>query len=167
MYSYNRYAKHLQAQKINAAETTVMPSALNGDGRLLSLLDVAIANTASMANRYSMLYQDDAMGNTKELVKSMYIDELKNMKQLQDMYFQITQQPYQKSMNDFQFELPTTTGADLLEETLMMEMDDINFLRDLMLSVPSTPLRDIMYEVITDKQNHTCILNYLLAKNFA
>lgn len=167
MYSYNRYAKHFQAQKINAAETSVTPSALNGDRRLLSLLDIAMANTAGMANRYSMLYQDDAMGDAQELIKSMYIDELKNVKQLQDMYFQITQQPYQKSVNEFQFELPITTGADLLEETLMVEMDDINFMRDLMLSVPSTQLRDILYGIITDKQNHTCILNYLMAKNFA
>ena len=57
---------------------------------------------------------------------------------------------------------------DLLEELLFTEMDDITFYRNLLSAMTGNDdLWDLIFEIITDKQNHTAALNHLYAKYFA
>ena len=65
---------------------------------------------------------------------------------------------------------PSTTEqlqpAEYLEETLLQELDEVDFYRNFFLAVPSGQLRDTFFEIITDKQNHVNALTYLFSKYF-
>ena len=60
------------------------------------------------------------------------------------------------------------TAEELLEELLFTEMDDITFFRSLLSAVAENNTDDdlwhLIFEIITDKQNHTAALNHLYAK---
>ena len=53
-----------------------------------------------------------------------------------------------------------------LEETLMQELDAADFYRNFFLAVPDGALRDLFFEILTDKQSHANALTYLFSKYF-
>ena len=58
------------------------------------------------------------------------------------------------------------SGAALLEELLLTELDDIPFYRALLFAMEEDDLWNLMFEILTDKQNHAAALNHLYAKYF-
>ena len=172
MYSYNRYSKHLHKQSLQASEAiatqtnAVAPHQLKGDQRLMTLLNVGRGLLANTANYYSAIYNDDSPVKNDPLVRTLYMDELKDLKRLQEAEFLITQNTPTTALEDLIVTRPQTTGLDLLEETLMLEMDNCKFFCDLLLSLPASELRDILYELIVDAQNHASLLNFLMSKYY-
>ena len=51
-----------------------------------------------------------------------------------------------------------------IEKTLLQEMEQTDFFRELLMLIPETELRDILYEIITDKQDHCIRLCFLFSK---
>ena len=88
-------------------------------------------------------------------------------KQLREALFLITGQTPEMPSAD---QTPSTTEqlqpAEYLEETLLQELDEVDFYRNFFLAVPSGQLRDTFFEIITDKQNHVNALTYLFSKYF-
>ncbi len=154
MYPYNC--------KTNLSQTE--PTDLSKDQRLLDLLALSMAESMNIAKRYEALGNEPLLQSEGHVTKSMMLDQTKHGKLLQEAFFLITMekpQPLPKG------DAPTLTGKELLEDTLLLEIDCHNFYRTLYLSAPTRELENIFYEISTDKQSHASALTYLFAKYFS
>lgn len=170
MYPYNRNT-HLYTSKVQAKEETAAPG-LSADRRLLELLQLALEASNTAFCRYQALMAEPALEGSTDILKTMLLDEQKHGRQLKDVIYSIygptqTLEQTETAGEPKAAPEPKTMGGELLEETLLAEMDDISFFRDLLLSMPEEELRDPFYEIVTDKQNHCTGLCYLYTKYFS
>lgn len=177
MYPYNRNT-HIYTAKVQAKEEGGTP-ALSSDRRLLELLQLALEATDAMFCRYQALLEEPALEGSTDILKTMLLDEQKHSRQLKDIIYSIygkiqtleniesTEDAEAAEGTGAAGEQPSAAGSGLLEETMLTEMDDIGFFRDLLLSMPESDLRDPFYEMVTDKQNHCNGLCFLYMKYFS
>ena len=92
MYPYNRNTHYFQRQSLTAREAKDPAiQELAEDDRLLALLKVATEETAQLANRYRrLLTEAPALSSSADMLKSMYLDEKKHLKNLREALFLIT-----------------------------------------------------------------------------
>ena len=149
---------------MNGNLTEVQRTALAEDEKLIELLTLSQQESADMAERYASLMADPDMAPSATILRAMYLDELKHLNQLKEAYYLIT------GIRD-EVEIvgnpPDASGQPLLEDTLLLEIDNGDFYRTLYLTMPTQDLRDIFFEMTSDKMRHGIALNYLFTKYFA
>lgn len=169
MYPYNRNTHYFQRQSLTAREAKDPAIAeLAEDDRLLALLKVAAEETAQLANRYRrLLTEAPVLSPSADMLKSMYLDEKKHLKNLREALFLITgETPETPDESQPPSTLEVIDPKTYLEETLMQELDAADFYRNFFLAVPDGALRDLFFEILTDKQSHANALTYLFSKYF-
>jgi len=169
MYPYNKNTQHYNAALEIKEKTKEMTkenqmATLAEDRRLMEVLYMAQQEAADMAERYAALMTDPKMAQSANVVKAMYLDELKHITQLKDAYYLITGK---KDDAVPKGNAPDMSGQELLEDTLLLEIDNGDFYRTLYLTMPSQELKDIFYEISADKMSHSNALCYLFAKYYA
>ena len=175
MYPYNRntqkYNTSLEIKEkgtsmngVNKVPTENQKSALAEDRHLMEILYMAQQDSADMAQRYAILMTDEKLAASSNVLRTMYLDELKHINQLKEAYYLITAA---RDTTELTGCTPDTTGQELLEDTLLLEIDNGDFYRNLYLSMPSQDLRDIFFEISADKMSHGNALSYLFAKYYA
>ncbi len=170
MYPYshkqmpNGMSKHTQIHSREAENPQIL--ALAQDAHFLSLLQIAVDETMQMAKRYHKLMTEaETQQPVFPLVQSMYLDEKKHARQLRDAMFLITGKPPEISEEEaVDFDTEALPMDKFMEETLLSELSSAAFHRNFLLLVPMGELRDIFFEIFSDKQEHTNILTYLLCK---
>lgn len=167
MYPYNRntqlYGTHARAKETpTPADQTAL---LASDKRLEELLHLARQEAHETARKFETLLGSTELAEAEAILKAMYLDGLKHLRLLQDVGFTIFGTTGEITEMT-PAETTTTDTRALLEELLLAEMDDINFYRDLLFAMPEKDLWNALFEIITDKQNHTAALNHLYAKYF-
>ena len=161
MYPY-RSNTSIKNTTINTRETNNVID-LKQDQRLLQLLEIAQQETQQSLSAFDALMQNKALQQDVEMLRNAYLDEVKHLKLLQEIWYNITgksqSQPQPKS---------TKTNSEAvrteIEKTLLQEMEQTYFFRELLMLIPETELRDILYEIITDKQDHCIRLCFLFSK---
>ena len=166
MYPYNRKTQ-LYYTPIRAKErtNTAQSPDLSTDRRLQELLLLAKLEAAQLAQKYTALLQEEALTEAQDIIKTMETDGKKHQRILQEVLFIIfsdTAEDMTENMTETETE--TNSGAALLEELLLTELDDIPFYRSLLSAMEEDDLWDLLFEILTDKQNHTAALNHLYAK---
>lgn len=136
---------------------------LKQDQRLLQLLEVAQQETQQSLSAFDALMKNKALQQDVEMLRNAYLDEVKHLKLLQEIWYNITgksqSQPQPKNIKTNSEAVRTE-----LEKTLLQEMEQTDFFRELLMLIPETELRDILYEIITDKQDHCIRLCFLFSK---
>lgn len=168
MYPYNRKTQ-LYHTPIRAKErtNTTQSSDLSTDRRLQELLMLAKQEAAQLAQKYTALLQEEALTEAQDIIKTMETDGKKHQRILQEVLFIIFSDTAEEMTEEMpETETETNSGAALLEELLLTELDDIPFYRSLLSTMEDNDLWDLMFEILTDKQNHTAALNHLYAKYF-
>lgn len=168
MYPYNRKTQ-LYHTPIRAKErtNTTQSSDLSTDRRLQELLMLAKQEAAQLAQKYTALLQEEALTEAQNIIKTMETDGKKHQRILQEVLFIIFSDTAEEMTEEMpETETETNSGAALLEELLLTELDDIPFYRSLLSTMEDNDLWDLMFEILTDKQNHTAALNHLYAKYF-
>lgn len=168
MYPYNRKTQ-LYHTPIRAKErtNTTQSSDLSTDRRLQELLMLAKQEAAQLAQKYTALLQEEALTEAQNIIKTMETDGKKHQRILQEVLFIIFSDTAEEMTEEMpETETETNSGAALLEELLLTELDDIPFYRSLLSAMEDNDLWDLMFEILTDKQNHTAALNHLYAKYF-
>ena len=166
MYPYNRKTQ-LYHTPIRAKErtNTTQSSDLSTDRRLQELLMLAKQEAAQLAQKYTALLQEEALTEAHDIIKTMETDGKKHQRILQEVLFIIFSDTAEEMTEEIpETETETTSGAALLEELLLTELDDIPFYRSLLSAMEEDDLWDLLFEILTDKQNHTAALNHLYAK---
>lgn len=164
MYPYNCNSQS-NAAALNTRENTNAMYRLSKDKHLLGLLSTAIWDTEELAPLFEELSQNAGLGKDASTLRSAYLDSLKHSKQLKDIYYQITGQRPSKEKNNRA--KPTKLPGQLSEALEMLFLDELentDFYRDLFLLMPPGQLRDTLFELITDKQDHCNRLCYLYSK---
>lgn len=168
MYPYHCNT-HLYDTRTRSRETPSEPeetASLSSDRRLEELLTLARQEALQLAKKYEALLNEAALAEAEAILKSMYLDGLKHLRLLREVDFTIFGNTADAPEDPVEEEI-TADPAALLEELLLAEMDDINFYRGLLFSMPEEELWNDFFQILTDKQNHTAALNYLYAKYFS
>lgn len=170
MYPYNRKT---QPAFITAKEKSQNnrkpqnPPALSTDRRLFELLLLARQEAAALEAKYGALAEAEELAEAAAILHTMQTDTKKQQRILQEILYTI--------FSDTDVAAPTATepaetaqsdAAALLEELLLTELDDITFYRQLLFAMTEEDLWTLLFEILTDKQNHTAALNHLYAKYF-
>ncbi|MDD4844731.1 MAG: hypothetical protein PHU31_10465 [Anaerotignum sp.] len=168
MYPYNkntqRYNTALEAkEKANGTPRENQMSVLAEDEKLLEILSMSQQDSGDMAERYANLMADPDLAPSANILRAMYLDELKHINQLKDAYYMITGK---QETTEIMGNAPDASGQELLEDTLLLEMDNGDFYRTLYLTMPTQELRDIFYEISSDKMSHSNALTYLFSKYY-
>ena len=165
MYPYNLKTKNTP---IIAKERT--KESLSADRRLLELLQMAKQEAALLEQKYTVLLQEELLKEAETVLQTMVTDEKKHQRILREILFLLFSDTFEDILEDMEpDETERKTAEELLEELLFTEMDDITFFRSLLsaIDIPSHTDNDLwhlIFEIITDKQNHTSALNHLYAK---
>lgn len=164
MYPYNRKTQLYTVETRAKEGKPNQNSTLAADRRLQELLSLAQAETTEMAEKYAALRNDAALAASEAILNTLYLDGRKHLRLLKEAEFLI--------FGTAAAPIPLETGehtadtALLLEELLFAELDDIPFYRSLLFAMDAEDLQNIFFEILTDKQNHTAVLNHLYAKYF-
>ncbi|WP_313526627.1 hypothetical protein [Anaerotignum sp.] len=169
MYPYNKntqlYNTSLEIkEKTKETSKENQAAALAEDRRLLEILYMAQQETADLAERFASLMTDPKMADSVNILKAMYLDELKHINQLKEAYYLITNEKDEAMPKGTP---PTISGQELLEDTLLLEIDNGDFYRTLHLTMPTQELRDLFFEISSDKMSHSNALTYLFSKYYA
>lgn len=168
MYPYHQNTQPAPRNALRTRESTEMTmSELAADQRLLALLHLAMEESGETAARFRRLASYDVYAPSKNILESMALDEQKNQKRLQEIYYTITKKrPETTAPENTPITLEEVDAETALEEMLLSEMDQVNFYRNFLLAIPVGELRDLFFEILTDKQNHVSGLTYLYSKYF-
>ena len=176
MYPYNRKTQLYNAP-IRAKERTQnnrnsqnqQTTDLSTDRRLQELLQLARQDAAALEQKYTALLQEELLKEAEEILKTMETDGKKHQRILREILYSI----FSDTLEDILEDVPDSETEpkdieDLLEEQLFAEKDDITFYRNLLSAMTGNDdLWNLIFEIITDKQNHTAALYHLYAKYFA
>ena len=170
MYPYNRKTQ-LYHTPIGAKEKAAKKDdspALSTDRRLLELLQLAKQDAARMEEKYNALLQEETLAEAADIIRTMETDTKKHQRILQEILFTIFSDTFEDILENItEGETEEKSAEELLEELLLTEMDDITFYRTLLSAMDADDLWELIFEVLTDKQNHTAALNHLYAKYFS
>ena len=169
MYPYHQNTQPAFRNALRARETAEPSLAeLAADQRLLALLHLAMEETREREARFRRLAEQyPVFEPSQNILNAMALDEQKNHKRLQEIYYTVTKRrPESVSSENIPSTLEELDPETALEELLLSEMDQVNFYRNFLLAVPEGQLRDLFFEILTDKQNHVSGLTYLYSKYF-
>ncbi len=169
MYPYRSNKGFYQKTPINSRENAAASSAkqdLSQDKRLLELLNIAKEEINQSIQSYNALMANGAMENDMELLRNAYLDEIKHLQQLQEILYILSGETAQAAQGENQSASTVVQSppSSAIEKTLLQEMEQTDFFRELFLCMPQTELRDILFEIITDKQDHCIRLCFLFTK---
>ena len=169
MYPYNLKPRTASIiAKERTSRTNTNNTDLSADRRLQELLQLARQDAAQLEQKYTALLQEELLKSAEEILKTMETDSKKHQRILREILFTIFSDAFEDILEDISdTEAEPKDAEDLLEELLFTEMDDITFYRNLLSAMTDEDdLWDLIFEIITDKQNHTAALNHLYAKYF-
>ena len=170
MYPYNRKTQPYHTtigakEKSRPRQNNQSQTDLSSDRRLQELLQLARQEAAQMEQKYTSLLQEELLRDAENMLKTMETDTKKHQRILREILFIIFSDTFEDILEDVaEGEITPQSAEDLLEELLFAEMDDITFYRSLLSAMEDDDLWDLIFEIITDKQNHTAALNHLYAK---
>lgn len=149
------------------AEEGVLPGGENnGEGSefIVQMLIEAIKDETADAAFYediSNLLEDD--GDAKAFYK-ISCDEKKHMKIFTEIYAALTGE--EPSESDIMTDRKNVCEnlADNFSDAIFDELSAFEFYRKLYFAFLNVELRDAIFEIMTDKQSHAQILNYMYAK---
>lgn len=172
MYPYNRktqlYNTTIRAKERTRTSQNSQTADLSTDRRLQELLQLARQEAAQLEQKYAALLQEEVLKNAEDILKTMETDSKKHQRILREILFTIFSDTFEEIIEEItDVDIETRDAEELLEELLFTEMDDITFFRNLLSAMADDDdLWNLIFEIITDKQNHTAALNHLYAKYF-
>lgn len=128
------------------------------DEYILELIREAISDEYRDANYYEELSK---MANTPEaqrVLRKIHLDELKHFKIFQEIYYQLTGEKAEVNYEKSEIE---GSLAENYSKSIFNELEAVEFYRIILFSFLNIPIRDWLYEIITDEQAHAQKLNYL------
>lgn len=159
-------------ENLNTRESHGMYQALKYDQRLLELLGIAFQEAKESAVVFQQLMEMDALKKDQNILRNAYLDELKHQKLLREIYYQISGKSLPTAeMKEKEKELilkKNFPSSNKLEETLesilLDELENADFHRELLSFIPDSEVKDMLMEIIIDKQDHSIRIGYLYSK---
>lgn len=149
---------------------------LKTDKRLLKIINLAKKETKELQIIYSQLMDSELLLEDRALIQTMYLDEIKHLKELNDIIYNLKNNSCDNNENldtdnDNDLDLNNETKK-LIEKLILLEMDNVNFYKNLAQSIPVTDddfvqnIINILNSISSTKQTHATGLSYLYSKYF-
>lgn len=132
------------------------------DKKLLEMLSMGIEDSIQTAAFYKAMMNTIRIPNDVEIIRNAYLDELKHKKLLQEIYYIATGE----TAPDYcpqRVQLSNNT-LENIQKALFDSLETADFFRELYFSFLNLEIRDMLFEMLTDKQDHGTRFNYLFAK---
>ena len=165
MYPYNLKTKNTPIIAKERTRKNKTTTDLSADRRLQELLQMARREAAELEKKYAILLQEEALKGAEDIIRTMETDGKKHQRILRELLFTIFSDTVEEILEEIEeCEMEQKNTEELLEELLLQELDDIPFYRSLLESMEEGDLWNLLFEILTDKQNHAAALNHLYAK---
>lgn len=141
------------------------------DKRLKKIVEMAKNEVIDLQEKYKKLMEVEMFAEDKTLIQTMYLDEIKHEKQLNEVLYHLENRKSDIEDDESYDDLATDLGVKrIIEELILLEMDNVNFYSNLAQSVPkgedTEVIVDILSGISSNKQTHGTGLSYLYAKYF-
>jgi len=157
MYPYN-IDKPIQ----KATPDGTFPEPISNDDRLLELMIMAMQDETNDAAKYQRMSVDATDEESKDILRSMYLDESRHKTLLNEIYSQLSGSDAPEIVPEVDEEMVSYT--DQLKKNVVAEIEGARFYRDLSMLIDDTNLKHIMFGILDDEQNHSVLNMYLLTK---
>ena len=165
MYPYNLKTKNAPIVAKERTPKNKTTTDLYADRRLQELLQMARQEAAELEEKYAALLQEEALKGAEDIIRTMETDGKKHQRILRELLFTIFSDTVEDILEEIEeCEMEQKNAEELLEELLLQELDDIPFYRSLLEAMEEGDLWNLLFEILTDKQNHAAALNHLYAK---
>lgn len=125
---------------------------------LLHLLIEAMKGERADRTKYKMMMDMTKSDKVRKQIEYAFNDEGKHYKMFQQIYYTLTGQyidiPMQEPQKNEKF-------IDLIESSINGELEAVELYRKIRSMLPNTQLRDMLFEIITDEQEHATRFVYL------
>lgn len=173
MYPYNTRVASTEGlvendSKVNKKDDNFIKT----DKRLEKIIELAKTDVINLQEKYKKLIDVGMFKEDKNLLQTMYLDELKHEKQLNEVLYHLENNGNNGTdSNNTDNDLDTDLGVKrFIEELILLEMDNVNFYNNLSQSVPNGADTEIIIDILTgissNKQTHSTGLSYLYSKYF-
>ena len=169
MYPYNINDSYKSSININSNEKKTKTSILSvlEDKRLIKLLRLITEEVKQLSEYYSNFYKSvqnsNRDENTKESIKEIYIDILKALKFLENIYFMSTNEKMIYNNENLK-EISNNFNKDL-ENGLFYIGEHSKNIRDLYTLFTDIEVRNMLSEIISDSLCDMSILNFIYIRN--
>lgn len=133
---------------------------------VLEMIEEAIEDEREDAEEYKKFAEKFQDKEDKDIIRNIYMDELKHEKMMKDIYYQLTGEKYQDNDSSTQSAEAAAyeNMSGELSKRIMAELDGAEFYRKLYYTFLTLEIRDILFEIMTDELIHAQKLNYLYSK---
>ncbi|MFI3173589.1 MAG: hypothetical protein R3Y53_00125 [Bacillota bacterium] len=166
MYPYNTTTlQEKSMEKLGNYANKNDEDLLQKDERLKDLVLIAQNDTRKLQGDYAKLMEVGILSEVKNLLQTMYLDEVKHEKLLGEVLYLLEQEGNEEENGDLLTDLDV---KNVIESLLLQEMDSATFYRALANSIEGTSaIKDILNEIACNKQTHGTGLTYIFTKYFA
>ena len=130
--------------------------------KLAEMLMMAIEDEIHDREHYKRLIHKVSDRDDKEILRQISLDEQKHERIFTDIYTKVTgKKPHVTNKKEHE---PSDNILSDFEKSIFDETEAVEFYRQIYFSFLDLETRDMLYEVITDEQNHAVKLTYLYSK---
>ncbi len=166
MYPYNTPNSVQDTNNLNTRESTLTTMSLQHDEKLLNLLQIALQEAEDSAQTYQKFLNEKEMEKDFPILRTAYLDEIKHQNLIREIYYQIFHEHLSSDNTDTEVNHKGEYlhYLDSLENMLLSELENMDFYRELFSLIPDNPVKDMLLEIIMDKQDHSVRLQHLYCK---
>jgi rubrerythrin len=129
---------------------------------VIEMLNDMLVDEATDAAYYKKVAEIINDSADSDIVRRISMDEEKHYKMLKDIYKKLEGEEMQDAVaND---KTLANNTADIFSSAVMGELAGAEAYRTLMFALANPQLRDYVFEILTDEQEHAALMNYLFAK---
>lgn len=143
---------------MNQNPMNVMPEMYKTPQKLVDLLVEAMKDERSDRAKYKAMMEMTCSDKCRKQINFAFEDEGKHYKMFQYIYRQLTGQ-------DIEIPLPRPDKINSLKEaiegSIQGELEAVELYRKIYAMLPNRQMRDMLYEIITDEQEHATRFVYL------
>lgn len=126
------------------------------------MLIMAIEDEIHDKEYYRKLINKATCRDDKEILRQISLDEQKHERIFTDIYQKVTGEKPHISIKTVR-DLSENVLLDF-EKSIFDEMEAVEFYRQIYFLFLDVEIRDMLYEIITDEQNHAVKMTYLYSK---
>jgi rubrerythrin len=165
MYPYNMPTTTRTTIKkdVSASESN---TGLRNDEKILNMLRIALQEAYDAADAYQRLLAEKDLQRDSHTIRTAYLDELKHQHLIQEVFYEIFQEtlPMDKIELNIGEKNAYISYVDAFEDLLHTELENIDFYRELFSLITNTIAKDMLLEIMMDKQDHAIRLQHLYCK---
>ena len=129
------------------------------DKKVLEMVVMAIEESRQNTKYYFSLMGKVTSMEDKEIIRQIYLDEIKHDKMFSDIYIKLSGKEFVSSIAERRC---SPYLVKEFEKNIFAKLDSVEFYRQIYFMFLNLEIRDMLFEMITDEQSNATKFSYLL-----